>query len=251
MIYFTGDTHGNFDRLSFRNFPAGRELTKDDYLIVLGDFGAIWDAGESTKEEKYNLKWLENRPFTILFLDGNHENFDRLNEFPVKTWHGGKIHEISPSIYHLMRGEIYDIEGYSFFVFGGARSHDIGDGILEPDDPRLKRWRKEGRHFRINHVSWWEQEMPTREEMEYAVANLDKHGNKVDYILTHCPTSTMAEKLGYHDFDQLTSFLEFVHRTTEFKMWYFGHMHTDIFMPEEKAKGMYKRIQRIEKVSLQ
>ena len=51
-IFITGDTHGDFDieKLSLKNFPEQEELTKDDYLIVAGDFGAVWDGGE--KDEK-------------------------------------------------------------------------------------------------------------------------------------------------------------------------------------------------------
>lgn len=68
--------------------------------------------------------WLNDRPFTTLFVDGNHEIFDLLNAYPVENWHGGKIHRIAPSIIHLMRGQLFDIEGKSFFTMGGAESHD-------------------------------------------------------------------------------------------------------------------------------
>lgn len=242
MLYITGDTHGNFERFSTRSFPEGRYLTNDDYVIILGDFGGIWDFDESNKSELYTLKWLEDKPFSILFLDGNHENFDRLQNFPTKPWHGGQVHEIRPSILHLMRGEIYEIEGKSFFVFGGAASHDIADGILEPDDKRIKQWQKERRHFRINHISWWKEEMPSRKEMEHGIANLEQHNNSVDFILTHSPSSQMADTLGYHNFDELTSYQQFIHQTTHFKKWYFGHLHRDVELPEEKAHCLYKNI---------
>ena len=42
---------------------------------------------------------------------------------------------IRPSVLHLMRGQLYDICGKRIFTMGGASSHDIRDGILEPDDP--------------------------------------------------------------------------------------------------------------------
>ena len=101
----------------------------------MGDFG-IWN---DTKKEKYNLDWLEDRSFTTLFVDGNHENFDRLYSMPAAKWRGGKVHFIRPSVIHLMRGQIFHIEGRTFWTFGGAGSHDIQDGILEKDDPRIKR----------------------------------------------------------------------------------------------------------------
>ena len=60
-----------------------------------------------------------------------------------------------------MRGQIFNIDDKSFFTFGGARSQDIRDGILEIDDPRIQRWRKDvSKMYRINHISWWKEEMP-------------------------------------------------------------------------------------------
>lgn len=38
-------------------------------MIILGDFGVIWDRKES-EEEKYNLDILANRSYTTLFLMG-------------------------------------------------------------------------------------------------------------------------------------------------------------------------------------
>lgn len=44
MIFITGDTHGGIDikKLSSRNFPKGKKLTKNDFLIITGDFGFVW-----------------------------------------------------------------------------------------------------------------------------------------------------------------------------------------------------------------
>ena len=121
MIYITGDTHGDWvSRLNTNAFPEQKEMTKDDYVIVCGDFG-IWN---DTKQERYNLDWLEDKPFTTLFVDGNHSNFDRLYTMPVSEWHGGKVHFIRPSVIHLMRGQVFNIEGKTFWTFGGASSHD-------------------------------------------------------------------------------------------------------------------------------
>ena len=41
MIYVTGDTHANIDieKLNTTKFPQQKTLTKDDYLIICGDFG--------------------------------------------------------------------------------------------------------------------------------------------------------------------------------------------------------------------
>lgn len=129
-VWITGDIHGNPQRFSTDNFPEQKEMTKDDVVIILGDFGLVWDYSGENKTEKYWLDWLENKPFTTLFVDGNHDNFDRLDDYPIEKWHGGNVHFIRPSVIHLMRGQIFDIEDRSFFTFGGASSHDISAGIL-------------------------------------------------------------------------------------------------------------------------
>ena len=148
-IYVTGDIHGTpFPRLNTKMFPDQKHLTKDDYVIICGDFGVIWN---DTKTEKYLLDDLQERNFTTLFVDGNHENFDRLNTYPVETWHGGKVHKIRPNVIHLMRGQVFHLQGKTFWTFGGARSHDIRDGILEVGDPRIKEWNKDYfKLFRVN-----------------------------------------------------------------------------------------------------
>ena len=131
MIYVKGDTNGDFSRFEEDKFS---NLTKDDYMIICGDFGGIWNYEGKSKYEKNNLKRLEKMKFTTLFVDGNHENFNRLYKYPVINWHGGKVHKIFSSIYHLMRGEIYEIDDKIIFSFGGASSHDIKDGILNIDE---------------------------------------------------------------------------------------------------------------------
>ncbi len=144
MIYITGDCHQDFGRFNTGIFPEQKEMTKDDYVIVCGDFGGVWNRGGENKEEKHLMDWLEGKPFTTLFVDGNHENFDRLYAYPVEEWHGGKVHKIRPTVIHMMRGQVFAIDGKSVFTFGGASSHDIDGGILEPEDPDFKRKKSRG-----------------------------------------------------------------------------------------------------------
>ena len=70
-------------------------LTPKDYLIILGDFGGIWD-GSIWDDEL--LDWYEKQPYTVLFVDGNHENHYLLNKYPVEDWCGGKIHRIRQNV---------------------------------------------------------------------------------------------------------------------------------------------------------
>lgn len=232
QIYLTGDTHADFRRFNTECFPEQKEMNKNDYVIILGDFGGVWDKEKESNNEKYWLKWLSDKPYTTLFIDGNHENYDRLlHQYPEKEWHGGHVHEIRPNVLHLMRGYVFTIDECSFFVFGGARSHDIDGGILEPDDPYFKEKKKRlDRNmvcYRINHVSWWKEEMPNQMEMDRGLQNLQEHHNKVDFILSHdCPASTLALfSHGFYKCDELNRYLEEIRANTEFKKWFFGHYH--------------------------
>ncbi len=165
MIYATGDLHGNTLRFQPQYFPEQTKMTKDDYMIVCGDFGCVWNGDKSDDPQ---LDRLEVLPFTVLFVDGNHENFDALNEYPVEQWHGGKVHKIRPHVIHLMRGQAFELQGRTFFTMGGAQSHDIADGILDMGSPnfyeRYDNLRRNRGQFRINHISWWREELPSDEE---------------------------------------------------------------------------------------
>lgn len=267
MIYITGDCHGDYRRLSTEIFPEQKGMTKDDYVIICGDFG-FWD---ESGEQKYWRKWLENKPFTTLWVDGNHENYDLLYTYTVKKWHGGKVQFISPSIIHLMRGQIYEIDGRSFFVFGGARSHDISGGVLEPDDPEFRKKKRNldrgWEPYRINHVSWWKEEMPCEEEFEEGWRNLERCRWKVDYVITHCCASGIQKKLEgreaeagravtedrmaeevtevvLYETDALTDYLEDVRWKCEFGRWVCGHYHINREV-DERTWVLYEQIVRL------
>lgn len=250
MIYITGDCHSDFVRFNKENFPEQTEMTKDDYVIICGDFGGVWNVDEESKRETWWLDWLEGRSFTTLFVDGNHENFDRLYAYLVEEWKGGKVHKIRPSVIHLMRGQIYQIDGKKIFTFGGASSHDISGGILEPNDPEYKAKKKELDQgwlpYRINHISWWAQELPSENEMEEGLKNLSLHENKVDFIVSHCCSSGTQALLGGGLFtpDVLTNYLEQIRQTIKFKKWFFGHYHDNKNVNAEEIL-LYEQVIRI------
>lgn len=251
MIYVTGDCHQNFRKFNTKIFPEQKEMTKEDYVIICGDFGGVWNKEVENKEEKHLLDWLEEKPFTTLFVDGNHENFDRLYSYPVELWHGGKVHKIRPSVIHLMRGQIYEIDGKSFFTFGGASSHDIESGILDTEDPDFKEKKKwldrEWRSYRVNHITWWAQELPSEEEMQEGRANLAAHDNQVDFIVTHCcatSTQMLIDELKLKP-DIETDYLEEIKQTIQFKKWFFGHYHDNRNVGKKEIL-IYEQFVRIE-----
>ena len=227
MIYITGDCHGEYTRLNNTNFPVQENMTKDDFVIVLGDFG-FWD---NSIDQQWWRAWLNSKNFTTLFIDGNHENYDLLSTYPVEEWNGGKVQKILPTVIHLMRGQVYNLYGYKFFTFGGAKSHDA-DVILQAGMPRFRKMKQslldEGTSFRVNHQSWWKEEMPNAAEYAEGLKNLKAADNKVDYILTHCAPSSVQMMMNRNfEIDELTKYLENIHQTVDYKKWFFGHYHTE------------------------
>ena len=222
MIYITGDTHGGIDisKLGTKYFKEQASLTKQDYVIIAGDFGFIWE----NKIQEYWKNWFEEKSFTTLFVDGNHENFDILNSYETELWNGGKIHRISDSIIHLRRGQVFTIENKKFFSFGGGRSID-------------KLRRIEGR-------SWWKEEMPSSEEYSEAIDTLIKNDWSVDYIITHtAPTSIIQILKTTHDVynkeNELSDFLEETGNKTKYEKWFFGHYHLDKII-DNKYYALYQ-----------
>lgn len=86
MIYATGDTHRNSSRFSPDRFSEMRAMTKADTVMICGDCGVLWYGG---RRDEIQLAILEDLPFTIAFVDGNHENFAALSKYSVGEWNGG------------------------------------------------------------------------------------------------------------------------------------------------------------------
>ena len=121
---------------------------------------------------------------------------------------------------------------------GGAASHDICDGILDPASPTFEEdyWlkRRTRQMFRVKGVSWWEQEMPSEDEYAEAVRNLERVGYKADYIISHCAPTNVQQKLN-PDFipDPFTDFLEEVKGKADYHYWLFGHYHDNKAVDEK------------------
>ena len=222
-IFVTGDTHGqlSWSKLNMDNFPEQKKLTREDIVIVAGDWGGLWDNAGS---DRYVQRWYNDKNFQLAWVDGNHENFELLSHFPVESWNGGKVHLISENIVHLMRGEIYTIGEKTIFCFGGADSID-----------------KESRTI---WISWWPEEIPNNAEMENGFRNLERVGNKVDYIITHeCPTK-VYQKIYYPEPIKpyvVSEYLEAIDDIVDYKQWYFGHHHIDLAV-DKKHTALFNSI---------
>lgn len=233
-IYLTGDVHGMFhdpERFEIWNFPEGAELTKDDFVIVLGDFCLPFDL----LENDWDLRALNAKRWTTLFIDGNHEFFPFLDGLDVEEWHGGYVQRYPRhrNIIHLMRGEVYDIDGHSFFCMGGASSVD--------------------KAFQVSNGTWYEEELPDKYEYGNADRNLRKHNWEVDFVLSHTCSNRMLEAaIGSTRLpgapiitDELTDYFDILEDRLDYGRWFFGHFHQDADL-DGRHTVLYQSIVNIE-----
>lgn len=213
MIYITGDTHGKRSRFQDLSRYGEEKWNDSDFLIICGDFGYL--LFNDKKENEY-LDELEKKPYTICFIDGNHENFPAIESYPEEKWNGGMIHKIRKNIFHLKRGQVFTLNGKKIFTMGGAYSAD--------------------RSTRIKNISYWDDEIPSDDDYKEAIRNLELANHQVDYIITHTAPYETILKMGYypdrHD-RELTGFLEWVMYETDFSKWFFGHWHEDRVISEK------------------
>ena len=226
-VFITGDVHGYPIRFDQPNLEAlGLSLTKNDIVIICGDFGLPWYGDE---EEERCLNWLAAKPFEILFIDGNHENFDLLYQFPVEERYGGRVRRLRKNIFHLMRGEVYEIEGKKYFAFGGASSAD--------------------KHTREEGISWWKEETHSQEEYKNALKNLVKVDFNVDYVVTHTvPTCFLGnvefKKQGAGECPVAIMLDDLVKRLC-YRKWFAGHFHVHYEDEKNNVVWVYEGIELI------
>lgn len=233
MIYITGDTHCTEDmsNLSSKNMKLccmeqGIDFHSITHAIVLGDFGLPWNSGCEVDEngihpadhsDLYLLKWYNQKPFRVLAVMGNHDNYDVIEQLPEVEMFGSKVLKVSDNVFYLKRGEIYLIEDKRFLTLGGALSND-------------KAWRKA-------HESWWEQEEWNEEEKSACLEKIELSGGCFDYVLSHTgPSAGIAltdaffcneENLKQLQRDSNVVFNDKIDSIISYKKWFFGHWHSD------------------------
>lgn len=152
-------------------------------------------------------------------------------------------------------GQVFEIEGKHFFTFRGAASHDIQGGVFDVDDPDFVKKCIAASNsklpYRIKNITWWEQELPTKEELDEGFINLKKVDYKVDYIISHCLSSAMQDKLEtlygessfqkLYESDILTDYFDLIEEYVDYKKWYCGHYHMNLVL-DKKHKIFYDLI---------
>lgn len=203
MIYITGDTHGDINRFKHADF---KKIKKRDTLIICGDFGFIWD---KSPKEKRLLKWLGKRRYNVVFADGAHENFDELEQYEIEEWCGGMTRKISGKLRHLIRGNIFEIDGKRILVFGGGVSETRGT---------------QGKNN------------PAAEDFERAIENLQRYNYELDYVVSYEPPTMITEFLALNspsksENDSLSRYLDEISQKTDFERWFFGKHHINKIIP--------------------
>lgn len=215
-IFITGDTHGHIDisKLCASRWKEQNSLTRNDVLIVTGDFGVPWTCGESTYDQ-HILEWYSEKPYTIVFVDGNHDNEDAIKEYGIADFLGARCHKIRENVFHVMRGEVLNVGGHKILCMGGAMSVD--------------------KYMRIPHVSWWPDEEASFREWQHCYDSL--RSEKPDVIVSHdAPGTVITEMVAKYTGNRLLSMTsknfdmildEIAKNGSCVKDWFFGHHHID------------------------
>lgn len=223
-------THRDIDinKITTKKWPLQKELTKDDILFITGDFGLPWSENESNID-KYWLKWHNDKNYTTVFIDGNHENFNSYKNYPIVDFFGAKCHKIRDSIYHVIRGEIMNINDKSILFMGDAESTD--------------------KIYRKPNISWWKEEIPTDAEFQKFQDQINKNP---DIIITHDAPSSIVNMISNMRYNEPSSVAKEFQRALwniyankqKDPYWFFGHYHVDEIF-NEKFYAVFNNIYEI------
>ncbi len=207
MICIISDTHGDYSRFSHKKI---KRLGKNDFLIICGDFGFVWDG---SPKELSVLKKIGSKKYTTLFITGSHDNYDLLDSCPETDFCGGRARIVSKRLYMLKSGYIFNIDGHSLFAFGGGGSD--ADIIAESTE---------------------KQEHTYESDFELGIRHLEEADNIIDYIITHEPPASIAQFLDNSiaaeiSLNSLNIYFDKIKGNVVFKMWFFGKLHRNKLVP--------------------
>jgi len=221
-LHLFADIHGVIRYEIIKKYVETHTLSKSDAIVVLGDFGLVWE------EPMHNglRNFYESLPCEVLFIDGNHENFEYLKKFPTVYKYGSLATKITDNVYHLMRGNIYLIGKKKIFTFGGAYS------IKQDTDS--------------SPVLVWKEELPSKKEYDNALRTLGVYNYEVDYVFTHQGPRFILDNIDYTYSKNEHTFLDFLNMLTTqmtYHRWFFGHIHQDISF--DKFRSLYREYEVI------
>ena len=213
-FYITGDTHGEFSRIG--QFCLENDTTVEDVMIILGDAGINYHLDGRDRELKEELSQLD---ITLFCIHGNHEARPwEAGDYDEKEWNGGIVYveEQYPNLLFAKDGEIYDFNGKSVIVIGGAYSVD--------------------KYYRLNNgLMWFDTEQPDDEIKAYVERQLDKADWSIDIVLSHTvpieaePVWNFIPGLDQSTVDKSTEqWLQRIYDNLDLREgWYAGHYHCE------------------------
>lgn len=176
IIAISSDWHGNtFWGLDMIRIAHANGAT---VMVHLGDFG-LWRNSPSTIAYISKLnKLLVELGMWLLFVDGNHEDHERLDAMPIDPVTG--MRKVTNRIWHLPRGFRWRWHDKVWMSLGGA--HSVERAGLTP------------------MVSWWAREFLSEREVYYAMRPNEYADriadNIVDVMVCHdAPTLAKIPKL--------------------------------------------------------
>ena len=213
-FYITGDTHGDFRRIG--QFCVENDTTAEDVMVILGDAGINYYLDSRDRELKEELSQLN---ITLFCIHGNHEARPwEAGDYDEKEWNDGIVYveEQYPNILFAKDGEIYDFNGKSVIVIGGAYSVD--------------------KYYRLNNgLMWFDTEQPDDEIKAYVERQLDKVDWSIDIVLSHTvpieaePVWNFIPGLDQSTVDKSTEqWLQRIYDNLDLREgWYAGHYHCE------------------------
>ena len=241
-ILFSGDFHagsvGELDCITEKSLikKYGQDkYNKIKYHIILGDGGFMWPNNQ--KADEYNYKELACRPFPVLCVIGNHEPILGMDNVPETDIGIGetvyRIHD-NPFVAYLKRGKVYTIDGFKFLVLGGALSVD--------------------KMYRKPDITWWKGEYWSVKEKQ-DVLKLLKTENVFDCVVSHTGPHHINHTLfgnGAFDpdkfIDEVAILNDQIHEQIQFKKWWCGHWHHDVYHYDRDAGHEYQYLYSTTKI---
>lgn len=157
-LILAGDTHGDLDAITYLCKVANANGA--ERILQLGDFG-LWPGKWGKKFLDASNSVLEAAGVELWWLDGNHEDHARIEEWSKRDNFYTELTEVRPHIHYMPRGYRFEVDGLRFMSLGGAWSID--------------------KNGRIPFRDWWPQEELTSGDVERALSDM----TPLDVLLTH------------------------------------------------------------------
>ena len=212
MIYYMRDIHGEVFHV--RDAIARYEITDKDVIVILGDVGMNYYGNK--RGDQHRKKKLNKLGVPIFCVHGNHEmRPETIPTYHEDKWQGGTVYveDAYPNLLFAKDGEVYDLDGQSTLVIGGAYSVD--------------KW------YRLRmDMNWFADEQPSDEIKERVTRKLEDLEWQVDVVLSHtCPERYIPVEAFLSGIDQSTvdnsteEWLGNIEEKLNYTAWLCGHWH--------------------------